>query len=175
MRKRLTWVLGVSIGAVVIAATVDAVLSGMSSPQRRDTPPGTISQASDVSITIEDPIAPGGDPCTRPAECWSREVALEAGYRIAGSTGSAWIVKGGGRSFYFWATSRASDSHRGGLHREGYRVVRRIGDVAIFTDGLNLAWRVRRATVWIQAGPTEDSDSPQPRELGPLVKTSKTL
>jgi hypothetical protein len=175
MRKRLAWVLGASIGAVVIAATVDAVLSGTSSPQRRDTPPGTISQANGVSITIEDPIAPGGDPCTPPTDCWSRGVALKAGYRIAGNTGSAWIVKGGGRSFYFWATSRASDLHMGGLHREGYRVVRRIGDVAIFTDGLNLAWRVRRATVWIQAGPTEDSVSPRPRELGPLVKTSKTF
>jgi hypothetical protein len=34
MRKWLSWVLGAAIGAVGLAATVDAVLSGASSPRR---------------------------------------------------------------------------------------------------------------------------------------------
>ena len=104
--------------------------------------------------------------------CWSRYVALQAGVRIAGSTGSAWIVKGGGYSFYFWAMGRTS-AHS--LVEEGYRVVRRVAGVEILTDGIGLAWRLPRATLWVEAGPTEDLIAPTAPELATLIAASKVL
>jgi hypothetical protein len=128
------------------------------------------SDTAPVTTVRPDPIEPGGDACTTPTLCWSRKVALEAGFRIAGSSGSAWIVKGRNRSFYFWATRSAND-----LRAEGYRVVRRLAGVEILTDGVRLVWRLRRATIWIEAGPTEDSIAPKPGELAELIAASRTL
>jgi hypothetical protein len=118
------------------------------------------------------PSEPGGNACAIPTLCWSRMVALEAGFKIAGSTGSAWIVKSGKHSFYFWGTGRTSAS---ALRAEGYRVVRRVAGVEILTDGVRLAWRLRRATVWVEAGPTEDAIAPTAGELGGLIAASRTL
>jgi hypothetical protein len=176
VRKRVTLVLVACIGAVVIAATVDAVLFGDSPSTRTADPPQTTldTPGGDVApaaiSTKADPIYPGGDPCHSPTLCWSRYVALEAGVRIAGSTGSAWIVKGGGRSFYFWATGRTSARS---LVEEGYRVVRRLVGVEILTDGIRFAWTLPRATLWVEAGPTEDSIAPTAGELAGLVAASK--
>jgi hypothetical protein len=118
------------------------------------------------------PRDPGGDACTTPTLCWSRKVALEAGFMIAGSTGSAWIVEGGKHSFYFWGRGRTSAS---ALRAEGYRVVRRVAGVEILSDGVRLAWRLRQATVWVEAGPTEDAIAPKAGELGGLIAASKRL
>jgi hypothetical protein len=127
VRKRATLVLVGCIGAVVIAATVEAVLGESPSTRTADPPQTTLDTPGDAApaaiSTEADPIDPGGDPCHSPTLCWSRYVALEAGVRIAGSTGSAWIVKGGGHSFYFWATGRTSTRS---LVEEGYGVVRRV-------------------------------------------------
>ena len=177
MRKRATLVLVGCVGAVVIAATVEAVLFGESPSTRTADPPQTTldtpGDAAPAAISTEaDPIFPGGDPCVPPTLCWSRYVALEAGVRIAGTTGSAWIVKSGGRSFYFWATGRTSTRS---LVGEGYGVVRRVAGVEIVTDGIRLAWRLPRATLWVEAGPTQDSVAPKARELATLIEASRVL
>jgi hypothetical protein len=57
----------------------------------------------------------------------------------------------------------------------GYRVILRIGRVRIFGDNVRLAWRAQGATVWIEAGPTEDSLAPKPSELRRLVRASKAI
>ena len=164
------------IAAVATAATLDALLPQGSSttwtPDRLQTTSEKGGSGTAPATTVRaDPIRPGGEACTEPTDCWSRYVALEAGFRIAGSTGSAWIVKGRKRSFYFWATGPANDLVRA----EGYRVVRRLAGVEILTDGVRLAWRLRRATLWIEAGPTEDSIAPKPGELAELIAGSRML
>jgi hypothetical protein len=174
VRKPVTLALVGCVAAVAMAASVDALLPrGSSSPLTADSAQTSEKEGSDtapVTTVRPDPIEPGGDACTTPTLCWSRKVALEAGFRIAGSSGSAWIVKGRNRSFYFWATRSAND-----LRAEGYRVVRRLAGVEILTDGVRLVWRLRRATIWIEAGPTEDSIASKPGELAELIAASRTL
>jgi hypothetical protein len=177
VRKRVTLVLVGCIAAVVISATVDAVFF-RESPSRgnADRPQMTLGtpggDAASAAISTKDPIYPGGDECHSATLCWSRFVASEAGVRIAGSTGSAWIAKGGGHSFYFWATDRTS-AHS--LVEEGYRVVRRVAGVEVLTDGVRLAWRLPRATLWVEAGPTQNSTAPTAGELATLIEASRVL
>jgi hypothetical protein len=109
------------------------------------------------------------------AECheeWSRAVAEAAGYKIVENTGSAWVARGRGRSFYIWAVESIAAAR---LTNEGFRILRRVNGVPIYTDGLRVAWRTRSATFWIEAGPTEESLAPRPSELGSLVRASKTV
>lgn len=178
VRKRVTLVLVGCIAAVVISATIDAGFFRESpSPRNADRPQMTLDTpggdaASAAISTEEDPIYPGGDECHSPTLCWSRFVASEAGVRIAGSTGSAWIAKGGGHSFYFWATGRTNARS---LVEEGYRVVRRVAGVEVLTDGVRLAWRLPRATLWVEAGPTQNSTAPTAGELATLIEASRVL
>ena len=61
------------------------------------------------------------------------------------------------------------------LVEEGYRVVRRVAGVEVLTDGVRLAWRLPRATLWVEAGPTQNSTAPTAGELATLIEASRVL
>jgi hypothetical protein len=112
---------------------------------------------------------PAQETCS---EQWARAIALRAGYRVAGWTGSASVAKGRGESFYIWMTGYVSHSE---LHAEGYRVVDHIEGIPVYSDKNRLAWVTREATVWINAGPTEESVAPKANRLRRLVAASRAL
>lgn len=116
----------------------------------------------------------GPDLCRTRAcrRTWSRKVATSAGYEIVKFTGSAWVARNENRSFYIWATSPVAATR---LIAEGSRVVRRVGGVPIYDDGIRLAWRASGATVWIQSGPLKHSVAPKPSEVDALVEASTTV
>jgi hypothetical protein len=77
-----------------------------------------------------------------------------------------------GTQLLLLATGRTSTRS---LVEEGYGVVRRVAGVEILTDGIRLAWRLPRATLWVEAGPTQDSVAPKARELATLIEASRVL
>jgi hypothetical protein len=136
--------------------------------------PATSNRVSTTPLLPTGTTAGERRACANPA-CrtdWSRAVAEAAEYKITEYTGSAWVAEGRGRSFYIWANERIAVRS---LSEEGYHVARRINGVPIYGDGVRLAWRAQRATVWIEAGPTEDSVAPKPSELRRLVRASKGI
>jgi hypothetical protein len=182
MRNPFTWVAVACIGAIALAATFDAVRSRESPSSQRasasrttTSKPANRDPVSTISWLPTDTTTGEGRTCTNADACrkrWSRAVAEDAGFKIARYTGSAWVAEGRGRSFYIWATE-AIPTHP--FAYEGYRIIRRIDGVPIFGDNVRLAWRVHRATVWIEAGPTEDSLAPMPSQLRLLVRASKAI
>jgi hypothetical protein len=161
--------------ALILGATValsPLLVSGCLGESVADSSPSSRTAAA---------VGEAAEACSSPDECrenWSRAVAKAAGYQIIGNTGSAWVAQGRGHSFYFWATEVIPASQ---LRSEGYRILRRVKGVPIYadsvdlTDNINLTWRARRATLWIQAGPTKDSVAPKPNELRRLVAASIAL
>jgi hypothetical protein len=99
----------------------------------------------------------------------ARALAEAAGYQIVEWTGSAWVARGRGQSFYIWMTDYTSHSQ---LRGEAYRVAARIDGTPVYSDGVRLAWILGDATVWISAGPTEDSVAPTVNQLEDLVAPS---
>jgi hypothetical protein len=180
LRTVLTWIAVASVGAIGAAATWDALRSpDPRSSARASAPRTTASEPAPTDrITLSPPTGTTtseSGACANAEECreeWSRAVAEDADFKIAEYTGSAWVAEGHGRSFYIWATEATPTRP---FAYEGYRILRRIGGVRIFTDNVRLAWRAQGATVWIEAGPTEESVAPKPSELRRLVRASKTI
>ena len=180
MRNPLTWVAVACIGAIAVAATVDGIRSRDSmSPPRASAPRTTTPKpaSTDSSTPSLPPDTTTGESlaCATPKACrqdWPRAVAEAAEYKITEYTGSAWVAERRGSSFYIWVTGRIAIRD---LNEEGYRVVRRVNGVPIYSDDTRLAWRAQRATVWIEAGPAEESLAPKPNELRRLVRASKAI
>jgi hypothetical protein len=78
---------------------------------------------------------------------WLHEAVRAAGYRVAGCTGSAWMVTAGRARFTAWTTAGAGGSSD--------RTYARLGGVAIRTDGTRLAWPAQGLTVWLAPGDTD--------------------
>ncbi len=182
MRNPFTWVAVACIATIAVAATLDAVRSreSPSSPRASASRTTTSKPASTDPVSTILWLPTGtttgeGRACATPDECrekWSRVVAEAAGYKVVENTGSAWVARGRGRSFYIWAVESIGAAR---LTNEGYRVLRRVNGVPIYTDGLRFAWRTRSATVWIEAGPTEHSQAPKSNQLRSLVTASRTI
>jgi hypothetical protein len=182
VRKALTWIAVACVGAIGVAATVDALRSRDSRSSARASAPRTTASEPARTDRITTTLSPPTGTTTRESgacanadefrEEWSRAVAEDADFKITGYTGSAWVAKGQGRSFYIWATEAVPTRP---FAYEGYRVIRRVGGVRVFSDTVRLAWRADRATVWIESGPTEDSLAPKPSELRRLVQASKAI
>ena len=117
-----------------------------------------------------------GRPCTEAAEAgpwvhscrgeWVRTFVRAAGFRIMGETGSAWMARGRIRSFYIWATPSPDPRRRPG----DFRVVARIRNTVVRTDGLRLEWVVKGARVWVEKG--EESPRLGRNLLARLVRAS---
>jgi hypothetical protein len=181
MRNPFTWIAVACVGAVAVAATSDALRSRDSRSSPRASPRTAASEPAPTDRITTTPAPPTGTstgerrPCANADACrkrWSRAVAEDADFKIAGYTGSAWVAEGHGRSFYIWATEAIPTRP---FAYEGYRIIRRIGGVPIFGDNVRLAWRAQGATVWIEAGPTEQSLAPKPSQLRLLVRASKAI
>jgi hypothetical protein len=182
LRTALTWFAIACVGAIAIAATLDALRSRDSRSSPRASAPQTTAsepaQTDRINTTLSPPTGTTtgeSRACANADECreeWSRAVAEDADFNIADYTGSAWVAKGHGRSFYIWATEAVPTRP---FAYEGYRIIRRIGGVRIFGDNVRLAWRAQGATVWIEAGPTEDSLAPKASDLRRLVRASKAI
>jgi hypothetical protein len=181
VRRTLTWIAVACVGAIGVAATLDALRSRDSRSPRASAPRATASEPAPTDHITTTPSPPDwtttgeSGACANADECreeWSRAVAEDADFKITEYTGSAWVAKGHGRSFYIWATEAIPTRP---FAYEGYRIIRRIGDVRIFGDNVRLAWRAQGATVWIEAGPTEDSLAPKLGDLRRLVRASKAI
>jgi hypothetical protein len=180
MRNPFTWVAVACIGAIAVAATLDAVrsrespLSPRASASRttHSEPANTDPVSTTPSHPTDTTISEGRECAAECHEEWSRGVAEAAGYKVVENTGSAWVARGRGWSFYIWAVDSIAAAR---LTNEGFRILRRVRGIPIYTDGLRFAWRTRSTTVWIEAGPAEHSVAPRPSVLGSLVKASKTL
>jgi hypothetical protein len=182
MRKALTWIAVACVASIGVAAASDPLRSRDSRSSGRAWATGTTRsepvQTEHVTTALSPPTGTTTGEygaCTTADECreeWSRAVAKDADFKIAEYTGSAWVAEGHGRSFYIWATEATPTRP---FAYQGYRVILRIGGVRIFSDNVRLAWRAQGATVWIQAGPTEDSLAPEPGDLRELVRASKTI
>lgn len=168
MRRALTWLVGAGLLAVATLGAVDALRKSDSTLQRAIRNPYLAPMSAPAARTQDD----RGDGCSGRRECWARDVALAAGFEIVGNTRSAWIVRGSKdiwrKRFYFWVTrGRAS-----GLRSESFPRVGRLGGIAVFGDGVRFAWKLRRATAWVEAAGTRDLKL---GDLNPLVATSSTL
>ena len=114
-------------------------------------------------------------PSPAEEECHDRRargLAEAAGYHVVEWTGSAWVARGRGQSFYIWMTDYTSHSR---LRAEAYRVAGEIDGTPVYTDGVRLAWIARDATVWISAGPNEGSVAPTVDQLRDLVAASDAV
>ena len=161
---------------LLVLATGSACSQG--DERERSAPVGTGERWAS-NATVDTPAASAPDcrdpdwagPWTAcPEASWVRRVATDAGYRIINETGSALIARGGGDSFYIWATHR----RRG---REGGADAwpREIGNVrGVTIRGDEDSWRwwpVHGMVVWLHAY----SSAPDVDELGPLVEASERL
>jgi hypothetical protein len=103
-----------------------------------------------------------------------RRIARRAGYRVTGTTGSAWVATGGGTEFFIWATE-ASGSVEVSARREGYRLIGRVAGAPVYDDGVRRFWPARGFVIWVAAGPRGDSIAPRVGELAALVRAGRTI
>jgi hypothetical protein len=169
VRKHINGLIVVGILAVAFVAAVDALRGPQSNGEpRANNPPETPS--SPPAGSTEEEVE---NPCADTRSCWARDVALAAGFRVVGDTGSAWVIRKPRDTrreiLYFWATPGDTSGLRR-LRSEGYRRVGRLGEIAIFGDGVRFAWKLRRVTAWVEA----DGPLPKLSKLNPLVATSST-
>lgn len=109
--------------------------------------------------------------CTDEAD-WLRDAVRVAGYRVAGTTGSALIGRGRRSSFFIWTTDGVRPI------REAARPSRlfiRLAGVPIYGDRNRAVWRVQRLNVWLERGPRGNAELPPPAKLATLVRTTKLL
>jgi hypothetical protein len=160
MHRPLTWLIACGLLALAVAAGVDALRGRPSAAEPVFTNPS---------------LAPSPPPGSADVERWARDVAVVAGYRVVGNTGSAWVVRRRGESwhenFYFWVTrtepraasaTAAPASDPGG---EGFPLAGRIGTVPVFGDGVRFAWRLSRGTAWAEAAGDRPLKLPQLNRL----------
>ena len=111
-----------------------------------------------------------------PQADWIGSVAEDAGYRIAGETGSALVAEGKGHGFYLWT----SDAHSDLVESAGprWKAVGRVHGVPIYGDRHVWTWWVVEeagVVIWLNAGPHTESRLPKLDELEPLVVSSKMI
>jgi hypothetical protein len=169
LRSPVSWLVVGGITAILVAAVVDAVRP--SSAPVKASPRSSVDTNAVTEGTATDSVAPTSDACDS-WSCWARELAVGAGYKVVGTTGSAWVVRRRKQSwhgnFYFWVTPGRA---RGLGGDRGFPLIRRMGGVAIFGDGTRFAWRLHGATAWVE---TVGSVPLRLRSLNPLVATSSS-
>jgi len=107
---------------------------------------------------------PGEWPHTRDA-AWLAQVLHRAGYARTDCTGSAFVIRLGGRDLYVWAFTSGSSRfpHMRALH---------VGGATVHVEArLRAVWRARRRLVWVEAGPTSHY-LPRLSRLAPLIRAS---
>jgi hypothetical protein len=71
-------------------------------------------------------------------------------------TGSALVAKTDDADLSFWAFERfkIDGTWNEALREEGYRPLREIDGIAVFSDGIRLTWENWRLLVWMAGAPT---------------------
>jgi hypothetical protein len=132
-----------------------------------------------IEVTSTSPGCPAGwrGPWTAcPEADWAHQIAARAGYRITGETGSALIAEGNGRSFYIWTTEVPTEEVARAAKREKWQLLGAVATVEVYGDeALWRWWPAQGYVVWLQAGPSVDSQVPRLEELRSLVRGSKAL
>lgn len=103
---------------------------------------------------------------------WVRAFVRAAGFRIVDESGSAWIARGRGSSFYIWGVPIADS---GGLWDEGYRRVAGVRGKGLYSDGIRFTWAARGGRVWVEPGPDPSEPDPGRAVLAPLVRASVSV
>lgn len=110
-----------------------------------------------------------------PGADWVQQVAERAGYRITGETGSALIARGNGWRFYIWATPAGTPEEVRKAAKDEWPTLGTVEGVEVYGDENVWRWWLSEGlTLWLQAGPTEDSRLPPLEEMDSLVRASKT-
>jgi hypothetical protein len=101
-----------------------------------------------------------------------------AGYRLTGDTGSALVGRAGETGFCFWAfeaeKARAQPLPKA-IEGEGYRVLQKVGEITLFSDGIRLAWQTQGLYVWLEGGPTDSLDDLPDEAVRTIVSASANV
>ncbi|MGH2746488.1 MAG: hypothetical protein ACRDKB_01005 [Actinomycetota bacterium] len=145
-------------------------------PARRDSP-RSAGAASPRPTPTSSPTGPGtcaygpwAEHCA--AADWARAVIADAGYRLAGDTGSALVGRHRGLEFHFWAfipEAWQKKPLRRALAEENYRPLHRS---RVYCDGVRFAWSVHGLYVWLAAS-VGSLDQIANRVLDGLLRSSK--
>ena len=158
-----------------LAVVLPLCVLGCSSERAPDTRPRTSGEApvaSCESAGRDHVLESAGRWTSTCSAQWLRQIVRDAGHRVTGATGSAWVAAGRRTSFYTWATD-ASASPRELANRGSYRLVSRVANAPVYDDGVRKFWPARRFIVWVEAGPGQDSTALAAREFAPLVRASR--
>jgi hypothetical protein len=109
----------------------------------------------------------------RPVADSVRRFVESAGYEIAGDTGSAWIARGGGASFYIWATDVAPETI---LSAGTWRLAFRDSQTSIYAaEDQEIWWSTGQRVIIMRPGPRGDAVLPTMSAIVPLAQESKRL
>jgi hypothetical protein len=78
-------------------------------------------------------------------------------------------------SFYFWAfeAEKAVEQPLAkAIEGEGYRLLRKVGEITLFTDEIRLAWQTQGLYVWLEGGPTDSLDGILDEAVRTIVSAS---
>lgn len=155
----------------LVAASVSAALLGAACKSDRNG--GVTPQETDARRDAEAKLCEERGPwsCTDEAG-WIRGVLRVAGFRVAGTTGSALVVRGRRSSFFIWTTEGVRPI-RESAEASGLRV--RLSGVPLYGDGRRVVWRAQRLNVWLERGPRGNAALPPPGKLVVLVRTTELL
>lgn len=145
---------GIGVGLAVLTLSALAFVGAAQLRPRPSTiaPPAAAPSTAVTPSTLE---APGEQPWSRSAAAaWLRKALAKARSRPPGSTGSALVGRIGKVGFNAWTTDGSPTPQT--LANEGYSVRTRVSGVAVYSDGVRVAWAVQGLTVW--AEPTTSGD-----------------
>jgi hypothetical protein len=145
---------GIGVGLAVLTLSALVVVGGAQLRPRPLTtePPAAAPSTAVTPSTLE---GPGEQPWSRSAAAaWLRKVLAKAGSRPPGTTGSALVGRINKVGFNAWTTDGSLT--RQALAAEGYSMRTRVNGVAVYSDGVRVAWSVQDLTVW--AEPTASGD-----------------
>jgi hypothetical protein len=159
-------------GAILIGACARAGPDAgrlTTAKERRASPASDAPGASPGSCGY----GPWADHC--PEAGWAREVLDAAGSRLTGDTGSALVAWAGEAGFYFWAFEMEKASEQPlpkAIEDEGYRVLREVEGIRVFTDGIRLAWQTQGLYVWLEGGPVNSLEDIDAETIRRMVRAS---
>ncbi len=163
----------VARSAVILAL----FLLGSSGERAADTRTPTSSKSTTASASVAgrecvpESVGPWTSGCSAQ---WVRRIVRRSGYRVTGTTGSAWVAAGREREFFIWATEGRGSVERI-AKRGGYRLVGRVAEVPVYDDGVRKFWPAGGFIFWVAPGPRGDSIAPTASELEPIVRASRAI
>jgi hypothetical protein len=108
----------------------------------------------------------------RPVAGFVRRFVETAGYEIAGDTGSAWIARGGGASFFIWASEKPPEAF---LAAGNWSLAFRDSETSIYAvQDQEMWWSTGEHVILIRPGPRGDAVLPTMSAVVSLANESRT-